>query len=61
MLADLDVAIKTNMRMGRGLVEDCGHGLDLQVVGRHSCAHQAKGRGYAIEQVNLNAEIGLLE
>jgi len=39
MLANFDVAIETNMRIGGCLVKDCSHGFDLLMIGSHTGAH----------------------
>ena len=62
VLAEGDVAEEAEAGMGGGLLVDAGDGLDLGVVGGDAGAHEAPGRGQALEHVDLElAPRGVLQ
>ena len=52
--ADFDVAVEAEALVGRGLLVDPRHRLDLRVVGRNAEAHEPERDGQALEHVDLD-------
>ena len=59
--AELDAAEEAKARMRRDLVEGAGDRLDLLVIGRDAGTDEAVRCGHAIEQVDLDDDVLLLE
>src|SRR5215218_697385 len=56
---ELDVAVEAELGMGRRLLVDPAHRLDVRMVRRHPAAHQSPWGRQAVVHVHLHAEIGV--
>ncbi len=61
VLAELDVAVETEVGIGGDLLIRPGDGLDLGVIRGHSASDQPVGRRQAVEHIHLNVQAHLLE
>ena len=61
VLAEGDVAEEAKARVRGGLLVDARDRLDLRVVGRDAGAHEAPGRGQALDHVDLELLAAVLE
>ena len=59
--SEAHVAEEAEGGAGRRGGEDAGDGLDLLVVGRDAAAHEAVGRGQAVEHVDVDRLVGAPE